>query len=87
MLYVGRRKMIKFNRIVHTVLLIFTFVNLYFKKHQSECLFKVVKCLNSGCREVLTKRDMKTHETLECTWRKVNCEYCQESVIMNQKQV
>ena len=30
---------------------------------------------------------MKAHETSQCSWRKVNCEYCQESVIMNQKQV
>ena len=30
---------------------------------------------------------MKTHETLECSWRKVNYEYCQELVIMNEKQV
>jgi len=52
------------------------------EKHQSECLFKVVKCPNSGCTKMLSKRDMKTHETLECSWRKVNCEYCQESVIM-----
>ncbi|XP_020612156.1 TNF receptor-associated factor 5-like [Orbicella faveolata] len=35
---------------------------------------------------MLSKRDMKTHKTLECSWRKVNCEYCQESVIMNQRQ-
>jgi len=56
------------------------------EKHQSECLFKVVKCPNSGCSKMLSKRDMKTHETLECSWRKVDCEYCQESVIMNQKQ-
>ena len=63
------------------------FINLYFKKHQSECLFKVVTCSNSGCAMMLRKRDMKTFETLQCSWRKVNCEYCQESVIMNQKQV
>ena len=63
------------------------FINLCFKKHQSECLFKVVKCSNSGCAKMLSKQDMKTHETLQCSWRKVNCEYCQESVIMNQKQV
>ena len=63
------------------------FINLYFKKHQSECLFKVVKCSNSGCAMMLSKRDMKTHETSECSWRKVNCKYCQDSVIMNQKKV
>ena len=77
------KKMIIFNRIVLIVFPI-VIVTLYFKKHQSECLFK---CSNSGCTEMLGKRDMKTHETLECSWRKVNCEYCQESVIVNQKQV
>jgi len=79
--------MIKSNRIVLIVFLIFMFTTLYFKKHRSEGLFKVVKCPNSGCSKMLSKRDMKTHETLECSWRKVNCEHCQESVIMNQKQV
>ena len=79
--------MIKFKRIVFIVLLIFKFINLSLKKHQSECLFKVVKCPNAGCAKMLSKRDMKTHETLECSWRKVNCEYCQESVTMNQNQV
>ena len=79
--------MIKFNWIVLIVFLIFAFVNLYFKKHHSECLFKVVKCPNSGCTKVLSKQKMKLHETSFCSWRKVNCEYCQESVIMNQKQV
>ena len=74
---VDREKMIKFKRIVLIVFLIFMFINLYFKKHQSECLFKVVKCPNSGCSKMLSKRDMKTHETLECSWRKVDCEYCQ----------
>ena len=82
-----RNLMIKLNRIVLVVFLTFTFVNWSLKKHQSECLFKVVKCPNAGCAKMLCKRDLKTHETLECSWRKVNCEYCEESVIMNQKQV
>ncbi len=58
-----------------------------FKKHQSECPFKVVKCPNSGCTEKLTKQDLKIHVTFECSWRKVNCEYCQKSFIKNKKQV
>lgn len=62
-------------------------IYLYFKNHQSGCLFKVIKCPNSGCTKMLLKRDMKTHKTLQCSWRKVNCEHCQESVIMIQKQV
>ncbi|XP_078350390.1 TNF receptor-associated factor 5-like [Oculina patagonica] len=56
------------------------------QKHQSGCLFKVVKCPNSGCTEKLTKQDLKIHVTFECSWRKVNCEYCQTSFIKNQKQ-
>ena len=67
-----------------SVLFLFLYL---FKKHQSECLFKVVKCPNAGCAKMLCKRDMKTHQTLKCSWRKVNCDYCEESVIMNQKQV
>ena len=58
-----------------------------FKKHQSGCLFKVIKCPNSGCTKMLSKRYMKIHKTMQCSWRKVSCEHCQESVIMNQKQV
>lgn len=57
------------------------------KKHQSQCPFKVVKCPNSGCTEKLTKQDLKIHVTFECSWRKVNCEYCQESFVVNQRQV
>ena len=83
---VAGEKIIKFNRIVLFFSYFYVYY-LYFKKHQSECLFKVVKCPNSGCAMMLSKRDMKTHEISECSWRKVNCEYCQESVIVNQKQV
>ena len=57
------------------------------QKHQSECLLKVVECPNSGCSEKLTKQDMKTHVTSECSWRKINCEYCREPFVFNQKQV
>ncbi|XP_078350399.1 TNF receptor-associated factor 6-A-like [Oculina patagonica] len=56
------------------------------EKHQSECPFKVVKCPNSGCTEKLTKQALQGHMENECSWRKINCEYCQESFILNQKQ-
>ena len=69
---------------------VFSYVFLIFKclkKHQSECPFKVVKCPNLGCTEKLTKHDLKIHVTFECSWRKVSCEYCQESFVVNQRQV
>ncbi|KAJ7353886.1 hypothetical protein OS493_031593 [Desmophyllum pertusum] len=56
------------------------------KKHLSGCPFKVVKCPNTGCTEKLTKQDLKIHSAFECSWRKINCEYCQESFIKKQKQ-
>ena len=63
--------------------------NKYFnlQKHESECLLKVVQCPNSACSEKLTKQDMKTHVSSECSWRKIKCEYCREPFVFNQKQV
>nr|XP_058956232.1 TNF receptor-associated factor 2-like [Pocillopora verrucosa] len=55
------------------------------KKHQSECLLKEVQCSNSGCTERLTKEDMIVHESFECSWRKINCEHCQESFVFHEK--
>lgn len=56
------------------------------EKHQTSCLFKVVQCPNSGCKEQLTKQDLKIHVTFECSWRKTNCDFCKLSHIYNQKQ-
>ncbi|XP_066027000.1 TNF receptor-associated factor 5 [Pocillopora verrucosa] len=55
------------------------------EKHQSECLLKEVQCSNSGCTERLTKEDMIVHESSECSWRKINCEHCQESFVFHEK--
>ena len=65
----------------------FIIYKLLFKKHQSECLFKVVECPNEGCKEKLTRRDMNNHKITECVWREVSCEYCRGSFIMKNKQV
>ncbi|XP_022808113.1 TNF receptor-associated factor 5-like, partial [Stylophora pistillata] len=56
------------------------------QKHQSECPFEVVECPNTECKEKVVRRDMDNHKTKECVWRKVSCEYCQESFIMKDKQ-
>ena len=46
-----------------------------------------MQCSNSGCTERLAKKDMEVHESLECPWRKINCEHCQESFVFQEKQV
>lgn len=56
------------------------------EKHQSECLLKVVRCPNSGCTENFTKQDMTTHAAFDCSWRKMDCKYCGETFIKNQRQ-
>ncbi|PFX27536.1 TNF receptor-associated factor 6 [Stylophora pistillata] len=53
--------------------------------HQSECLLKVVQCPNLGCTVQVTGRNMATHVTSECSWRKINCEYCQNLLVFNQR--
>ncbi|CAH3044933.1 unnamed protein product [Pocillopora meandrina] len=55
------------------------------EEHQSNCLLKVVQCPNSGCTEKVTKQDMRTHVTSECSWRIIHCEYCQTLVSFNKR--
>lgn len=62
-------------------------MSVHIQSHQSSCSFKVVQCPNRGCKEKLTKQDLKIHVTLECSWRKISCEYCKALFIPNQKQV
>ena len=37
--------------------------------------------------ENLPQQDMSVHVAFECSWRRINCEYCQESVLSHKKQV
>ncbi|XP_022809455.1 TNF receptor-associated factor 6-like, partial [Stylophora pistillata] len=56
------------------------------QKHQEQCLFKMVECPNTGCKEKLTRRDMNNHKKRECIWRTDSCEYCQGSYIVKNRQ-
>ncbi|CAH3164480.1 unnamed protein product, partial [Pocillopora meandrina] len=58
----------------------------HLQKHQSACLLKEVQCSNPGCAEKLPQQDMSVHVAFECSWRRINCEYCQESVLSHKKQ-
>lgn len=57
------------------------------EKHQSGCSFKVVNCPNFGCTEKLTKQELKIHAAFECSWRKINCEYCNILFVQNVKKI
>lgn len=58
-----------------------------FQNHQAECAYIEVQCPNSECTEKLLKKDMGSHVESRCLWRIIRCEYCQELLIFNNKQV
>ena len=49
--------------------------------HEQTCGYAPVVCSNEGCKETVNRRDKESHETKECKFRKITCEFCDEELV------
>ncbi|CAB3977826.1 E3 ubiquitin- ligase PDZRN3 [Paramuricea clavata] len=49
--------------------------------HEQTCGYAPVVCSNEGCKETVNRRDKESHETEECKFRKITCEFCDEELV------
>ena len=49
--------------------------------HEQTCGYAPVVCSNEGCKETVNRRDQESHETEECKFRKITCEWCDEELV------
>jgi len=52
--------------------------------HINGCQFEQVKCRNSPCTAYMQRQRIVGHETDECLYRKVPCQYCSQKCVFNQ---
>ena len=50
----------------------------YIQTHQAQCKYTPVKCSNDGCQNLLSRDKFKQHLDVECLYRNIHCEYCDE---------
>ena len=49
--------------------------------HVASCEFSPVPCSNDQCDEIISRRDKQIHENKVCDFRRVKCDYCDETVV------
>ena len=49
--------------------------------HEQTCSYAPVVCSNEDCKETVNRRDQESHETDECKFRKMTCEFCDEELV------
>ena len=49
--------------------------------HVASCEFNPLPCSNDQCDEIISRRDKEIHESKVCHFRRVKCDYCDETVV------
>ncbi|XP_077986633.1 TNF receptor-associated factor 2-like isoform X2 [Glandiceps talaboti] len=52
----------------------------YDQDHESSCPLALIKCLNTGCKTGIRRKDLAEHLLNDCVMRQVECQYCKAEI-------
>ena len=55
--------------------------------HCRDCKYKLVKCPNLGCSELMPAEMLDRHVDVDCLFRMVVCNHCREEMAANRLEV
>ncbi|XP_070563396.1 TNF receptor-associated factor 2-like isoform X2 [Ptychodera flava] len=53
----------------------------------SECEFKVIRCIKTGCTEQFQRRNLADHLEYQCEMRMIVCDFCKEDIVWKELKV
>ena len=53
-----------------------------FQKHLETCKVGLIPCGRDECTETPKREDFKSHVEKLCKWRRINCDYCSEEIVL-----
>ncbi|XP_070563452.1 TNF receptor-associated factor 2-like isoform X2 [Ptychodera flava] len=58
-----------------------------YEEHISECEFKVIRCIKTGCTEQFQRRNLADHLEYQCEMRMIVCDFCKEDIVWKELKV